>query len=762
MAIQSSFYVPDGSTRTFPSTKHIASKQHMAVWYRRLADSIWVVQDVASYELINNTAVLQEAPSIALYDNIEIRVADVQDELIDSPSDITIVAGIATEVTNVSDNMDDVQFVSDNIAVIGAEKLIANVPNFIALQSVTTTYTTKVNLTELHVGISGSGGVFIWDATVNKSTANAGTIIDPSVSLANQGSGIGFGCWVRQYEGDIKSEWFGNYSGNANNSSYIQKAINYAGSIGGGIVTFDANTYLVKDRITAVNNVTLKGKTGSSLKVSADNVVSNGKIIGVTTGISNFHIENIIFDGNVLFNTTLFPLLQVFSAGNITIKNCIFKDNAGIALNMSLNLYDIDILNNEFENIGYTTGIGGASAKQAIAFSSGGHQRINIKDNNFYHVGLDCISIGGVTVGEISGNKSRNSYALIYNGSESYRLEINKNIAQVDINLDPLSARPEGNGIDLPKIIDSNVCDNIAINCSGCGIGIFVGSSNVLVSGNICIRNNVGGKNLYEAGIVVKSDGTVIMDNISVDGNILGDNSATPTQKYGLIYDIDRLTNFTLSNTNKMHGNALADIAEYRYTTPLDIGTLIQKRNNPKVSVLSSGYKSLHWYGMPFFSKSASPVVQTTNTMYLSQLIITDMTVLSTIGATVATAVASTEAIFAVYNSDDLSLPGRLMEKTTTPALGTVLGDVSSVLDSTLSLNAGVYWIATLCSGAIQLDTIGASYLNMIGSLSQANIEIRAIKIAATYASGFPSTLVGSSFTDVIDDSCPILSFKIN
>jgi len=181
----------------------------MAVWFRRISDGVWVVQDISTYELINNTAVLQEAPSVALYDNIEIRVADAQDELIDSPSDIAIVAGIAAEVTNVSDNMDDVQFVSDNIAVIGAEKLIANVPNFIALQAVTTTYTTKVNLTELHVGIPESGGVFTWDSTANKSTANAGTIIDPSVSLALQGTGVGLGCWVRQDLSKVTPIYFG-------------------------------------------------------------------------------------------------------------------------------------------------------------------------------------------------------------------------------------------------------------------------------------------------------------------------------------------------------------------------------------------------------------------------------------------------------------------------------------------------------------------------------------------------------------------------
>lgn len=118
MAIQSSFYVPDGSTRTFPSTKHIASKQHMAVWYRRISDGVWVVQNVTSYDLINNTAVLVEAPDVALYDNIEIRVADTYDELTDSPSEISIVAAIATEIVNVSDNMAEVKLVGENITLL--------------------------------------------------------------------------------------------------------------------------------------------------------------------------------------------------------------------------------------------------------------------------------------------------------------------------------------------------------------------------------------------------------------------------------------------------------------------------------------------------------------------------------------------------------------------------------------------------------------------------------------------------------------------
>jgi len=101
----------------------------MAVWFRRLADAVWVVQDVASYELINNTSVLQEAPSVALYDNIEIRVADSYDELTDSPSAVTVVAGIAADVTAVAAIGTDVTAVSgvaSDIPTVAGDTLAIN------------------------------------------------------------------------------------------------------------------------------------------------------------------------------------------------------------------------------------------------------------------------------------------------------------------------------------------------------------------------------------------------------------------------------------------------------------------------------------------------------------------------------------------------------------------------------------------------------------------------------------------------------------
>ena len=117
MAVQSSFYEGTAlDSRTFPSTKHIPTKAHMAVWRQQTADDVWVQMNISDYQLINNSCVLNTAISTSLYKQIEIRIADTQDELIDNPSDIAIVASIADNIVIVSDNSDSVVTVSDSIS----------------------------------------------------------------------------------------------------------------------------------------------------------------------------------------------------------------------------------------------------------------------------------------------------------------------------------------------------------------------------------------------------------------------------------------------------------------------------------------------------------------------------------------------------------------------------------------------------------------------------------------------------------------------
>ena len=118
MAIQSEVFSTEFGVRTFISTKHIATKQNVAVWLRRVSDETWVQLSATRFELINNSVVLDEPPSASVYSLVEVRVADEQDELGFSISEIAIVASIADEVVEVGQNIDSVVTVAGNTANI--------------------------------------------------------------------------------------------------------------------------------------------------------------------------------------------------------------------------------------------------------------------------------------------------------------------------------------------------------------------------------------------------------------------------------------------------------------------------------------------------------------------------------------------------------------------------------------------------------------------------------------------------------------------
>lgn len=55
----------------------------------------------------------------------------------------------------------------------------------------------------------GGSGLFVYDNMMPRSAANGGTTVDHTVPLADQGTGVGNGVWVRQYADEIHAEWFG-------------------------------------------------------------------------------------------------------------------------------------------------------------------------------------------------------------------------------------------------------------------------------------------------------------------------------------------------------------------------------------------------------------------------------------------------------------------------------------------------------------------------------------------------------------------------
>ncbi|MCH7695896.1 MAG: right-handed parallel beta-helix repeat-containing protein, partial [Proteobacteria bacterium] len=233
-------------------------------------------------------------------------------------------------------------------------------------------------------------------------------------------------------------------------------------------------TVILSNRFTSPSNLRIEGG-GMLIKASPTNPSINGTAWGITTGSSNIHVQDVIFDGGELDgNTNLSPLTRWFSCSNVTVTGCKFQNSDGIANNISTNCSNLIIDNNDYEAIGFQDGVAGVNAKQAIAFSSLGHKNITVTRNRFKKIGLDCISIGGIDNGEISGNRHDDDecYALIFNADPSSNITVSDNFAKTAVNVAG-SARPEGLGIDLPEVIQVTVTGNTCSGCASAGIGIF-------------------------------------------------------------------------------------------------------------------------------------------------------------------------------------------------------------------------------------------------------------------------------------------------
>lgn len=155
MAVQSEIFSTEYGVRSFISTKHIATKQHMSVWLQRSSDNIWVQLSTSNYELINNSAVLTQAPNSTTYSQVEIRVADTPDELGSSQSEIAVLAGlydeivalyeISSDITTVAGNTTNIATVSNNTENINSvvTNIVPNLAEILQADTNATIATTK-------------------------------------------------------------------------------------------------------------------------------------------------------------------------------------------------------------------------------------------------------------------------------------------------------------------------------------------------------------------------------------------------------------------------------------------------------------------------------------------------------------------------------------------------------------------------------------------------------------------------------------------
>ena len=166
---------------------------------------------------------------------------------------------------------------------------------------------TSVNVSGYTTANDGGGGIFNWDSSVDKATADAGTIIDPSVSLALQGTGVGNGCWIRQYDGPIRVSWFG---------EDVQLALNI-----GGEVSFTENkTYEITSGLTTNNGDGFLKITGNGATLNFNSSDYNGLDI---QQINEVHLNGITldFNGGAHFGLYLDTIDELYIGKDVTVRN---------------------------------------------------------------------------------------------------------------------------------------------------------------------------------------------------------------------------------------------------------------------------------------------------------------------------------------------------------------------------------------------------------------------------------------------------------
>ena len=122
----------------------------------------------------------------------------------------------------------------------------------------------------------GGGGIFAWESAVDKAGANGGTIVDPSVSLALQGTGVGTGAWVRRYSGEVHTVWFGTKADatistdGTDDTLAIQATIDSVGSEGD--VVLDDGIHTVT-QLEIIEGIRFRGSAGN---IDADRTILTG------------------------------------------------------------------------------------------------------------------------------------------------------------------------------------------------------------------------------------------------------------------------------------------------------------------------------------------------------------------------------------------------------------------------------------------------------------------------------------------------------
>ena len=252
----------------------------------------------------------------------------------------------------------------------------------------------------------GGGDIFNWDSTIDKSTANGVKVFDPDQTLANQGSGVGTGCWIRQNE-NITVEMGGAIGdGISDDDVSIQKVLNLKGKI----FFTEGKTYLIGTKLNIDNDTIINGY-GATIKLDAN---VNDTMLEADQKI-NIEVHGLTLDGNKANQTIFGPLLGIYFQDCINVKviDCTAHDVYGIG-------FAANVLNNGYYrgNTAFNNADNGFDFNGdfvTVARTNQGTLNTHIEGNTAYSNGADGFFVGhGITSNNTISNNI--SYSNTKNG----------------------------------------------------------------------------------------------------------------------------------------------------------------------------------------------------------------------------------------------------------------------------------------------------------------------------------------------------------
>lgn len=340
----------------------------------------------------------------------------------------------------------------------------------------------------------------------------------------------------------------------------IQRAIDAAQRVGGGVIYFPAGTYIVGSTFSILRSgvagtptrLALLGAPEGAILKAGDGNTSTSSIMNINER-NNVLVYGLTFDGNIdnISGTPTRDVL-VISAEEVVFDSCVFKNSKGHGLFFSTDIKKSGVRSCRFVNMGNlhdTTGQG-SDRKTGVSFT-GGTQKDNFVINSYFNaIGLDAVSIDDQDGMLIEGNEVDDTDAGGFYGQNSSNVVVKGNrVTAANI------------GVDMVGISNLVISGNICSNNTAAGILIGKGvaadiSRQAIISNNVCMNNWQGGTSTHKGGIVIGDSRHTV-----VEGNICVDTQGTPTQQYG-IQKAGAVTRLYIAADNIVQDNVVEEIED--------------------------------------------------------------------------------------------------------------------------------------------------------------------------------------------------------